>query len=182
MISADGYFAGIDGDISWHMVDDEFNKFAIEHTQEFGTIIFGHTTYKIFEEYWPKALKDPKTGADDRKIAQIIEDVQKIVFSKKRKEVTWNNSKVFNKITPENVIAWKEKKGSDGKPAAIFGSGQIVAQFTDLGLIDEYRLMINPVILGAGKSMFAGVKKQNLKLIKTREFKNGNILAYYQPQ
>ena len=78
MISIDGYFAGIDGNIDWHTVDDEFNMFAVEHTAAFGTMIFGHTTYKLFEEYWPLALKDPGTGEEDRKIAQIINDATKI--------------------------------------------------------------------------------------------------------
>ncbi len=69
LISLDGYFAGEDGNIDWHNTDDEFNQFAIEQTSQFGGIIFGRTTYKMFEEYWPTALKDPKTSPDDRKIA-----------------------------------------------------------------------------------------------------------------
>ncbi len=181
MISVDGYYAGPDGNIDWHMVDDEFNEFAIEHTAEFGTLIFGATTYKIFEEFWPKALVDPATSEDDRKVAQIIENTKKIVFSKTIKDPTWKNTKVFEKITPENVIAWKEKEDGDGKNAAIFGSGEIVQQFANLGLIDEYRLMVNPIILGEGKPLFKDVKETRLNLLKTREFKNGNILLYYSP-
>ena len=79
LISLDGYFAGKNGDISWHNVDDEFNKFAIRQTSQFGGIIFGRTTYQLFEDFWPKALKDPKTSPDDRKIAQIIDDIWKPV-------------------------------------------------------------------------------------------------------
>lgn len=178
LVSVDGYFAGKDGNIDWHQVDDEFNKFAIEQTSEFGTLIFGATTFKIFEDFWPKVVTDPGASEDDRKVAQIIDDAKKIVFSRKLKEVTWKNTKVFDKITPENVIEWKSREGDD---AVIFGSGQIIAQFTKLGLIDEYRLMVNPVILGEGKNMFDGVFETKLKLIKTREFKNGNILLYYTP-
>lgn len=72
-----------------------------------------------------------------------------------------------------------EWKSRDGRDAAIFGSGEIVQQFANLDLIDEYRLMVNPVILGEGKPLFKGVKETKLKLTKTREFKNGNILLYY---
>lgn len=178
MISVDGYFAGVDGNIDWHNVDDEFNKFAIKHTAEFGGIIFGKTTYQLFENFWPKALKDPKTGKDDLKIAKIIDDVYKIVFSKTLKDVTWKNTLLLHKIDSKEVKKWKQM---DGKDIAIFGSGTIVRQFSDLNLIDEYRLMINPVILGKGKPLFENVKKKNLKLKKTRGFKSGNVLLYYNP-
>lgn len=173
MISVDGYYAGPNDDISWHNTDEEFNKFAIEHTGEFGTLIFGHRTYDLMNSYWPTK----EAEHDDPMVAKIMNEAPKIVFSKTLKKPTWENTKVFNKITPENVLAWKEK---DGKPGAIFGSGQIVQQFANLDLIDEYRLMINPIILGGGKLMFENAKKTNLKLLRTREFKNGNILLTYQ--
>lgn len=177
MVTLDGYYAGEDGNIDWHKVDDEFNTFAIEHTQEFGTLIFGATTYKLFEEYWPKALVDPATSEDDRKIAQIIEDMEKIVFSKTIKEVTWKNARVVHEINKAEVESWKQQAG---KPMGIFGSGTIVQQFTNLGLIDEYRLMINPVILGSGKRMFEGVNAiHNLHLVSTKKFGNGNVLLCY---
>ncbi|HSX19125.1 MAG TPA: dihydrofolate reductase family protein [Candidatus Saccharimonadales bacterium] len=178
MISVDGYFAGLDGNIDWHVVDDEFNEFAIEHTADFGGIIFGRTTYELFEGYWPKALKDPKTGGDDRKIAQIIDDIYKFVFSKSLNKVVWKNTTLLHEIDPEEIKKWKQM---DGKDIAIFGSGTIVAQFAKLGLIDEYRLMVNPVILGEGKSFFKGMDRRKLKLVKSREFKSsGNVLLYYQ--
>ncbi len=178
LISLDGYFAGMNGDISWHNVDDEFNKFAIEQTSQFGGIIFGRTTYQLFEEFWPKALKDPKTSPDDQKIAQIIEDTWKLVFSKSIKKVTWKNSNLFHEIDSNEIKKWKE---IDGKDLVIFGSGTIVQQFANLGLIDEYRLLVNPIILGSGKPMFKDVNETKLKLLKTRNFKNGNVLLYYQP-
>lgn len=178
LVSLDGYFAGEDGDISWHNVDDEFNKFAIEQTSQFGGIIFGRTTYQLFEDFWPKALKDPKTSPDDRKIAQIIDDTWKLVFSKSIKEVTWRNSNLFHKIDSREIKKWKEIQGRD---LVVFGSGTIVQQFANLGLIDEYRLLVNPIILGHGKPIFKDVNKIKLNLLKTRNFRNGNVLLYYQP-
>lgn len=174
MITIDGFFAGIDGNIDWHTVDDEFNTFAIEHTSEFGGLIFGRTTYQIFESFWPEALKDPNTSVDDRKVAQIIDETPKFVFSTTLKETTWKNTQLYHDIDPEEIRKWKEQ---DGKDLAIFGSGTIVQQFTKLGLIDEYRLMINPVVLGQGKPMFT--EKLNLTLFNTRIFGNGNVLLYY---
>lgn len=178
LISVDGFFAGEDGSIDWHMVDDEFNKFAVEHTKEFGAIIFGKTTYQLFEDFWPKALHDPKMSPEDLEVAKTIDDVEKIVISKSLTEVTWKNTKLFHEINPEEIKKWKE---GDGKPMVIFGSGTIVQQMSNLGLIDEYRLLVNPIILGNGKPMFKDVSMQKLKLINTRTFGNGNVLLTYEP-
>lgn len=178
MISLDGYFAGPDGDISWHNTDEEFGKFANEQTQEFGTLIFGRTTYEVMKQYWPT----PQGLKDDPIVAAIMNTIPKIVFSKTltndEETATWKNIMVWNDIDPEEI---KNLKHQNGKDIAIFGSGTIVQQFTNLGLIDEYWLMVNPVILGKGKPLFADVKEiMKLKLLKTRTFGNGNILLYYQ--
>lgn len=178
LISIDGFFAGSDGNIDWHNVDDEFNTFAIEQTKTFGTILFGKTTYKLFEVYWPAALADPATSSDDRQIAQTIEDIEKIVFSKSIQDVSWKNTKLLHDVDPEEIKHWKESEGQD---MAIFGSGTIVQQLANLGLIDEYRLLVNPVILGEGKPLFKNVHKLDLKLINTRTFGNGNVLLTYIP-
>lgn len=178
LLSLDGFFEGKNHDISWHRVDDEFNKFAIKHTASFSALIFGKTTYTLFEDFWPKAVDNPKFGPDDRKIAKIINAVDKIVFSKSLKKVTWKNTTLLHKIDKKEVMEWKKKKGGD---MAIFGSGTIVSQFTNLGLIDEYRFIINPVVLGAGTPIFKGVNKRfDLKLISSKEFKNGNVLLTYK--
>jgi dihydrofolate reductase len=130
----------------------------------------------MFEEFWPTALQDPKTSPEDRQIAQTIDDIEKIVFSKSLDNVTWNNSKLFHEINPEEI---KELKEQEGGPMAIFGSGTIVQQMANLNLIDEYRILLNPVILGNGKSLFENVNKTMLNLENVRQFKNGNVLLYY---
>jgi len=178
LISLDGFFARLNGDIDWHNVDDEFNKFAIEQLNDFGTIIFGRTTYKIFEDFWPKAVDNPKFSKEDHKIAEIIDNINKIVFSKTLDKVIWKNSKLFKEINPSEI---KKLKDQPGKDMVVFGSGSVVQALTNLRLIDEYRLLVNPIILGRGKPMFNNVKEMKLKLLKTRNFRNGNILLYYQP-
>ena len=178
MVSVDGSFAGVDGNLDWHNVDDEFNKFAIEQLREFQTILFGRTTYQMFESFWPAALKDPKTSEDNRKVAQNINDLEKIVFSSTLENVKWNNSKILKEINPEEI---KKLKQEPGKDMVIFGSGTIVQAMTNLNLIDEYRLMINPIILGQGKPMFKDMRdKVNIKLLSTKTFKNENVLLCYQ--
>ena len=177
MISLDGYFTDSNGGIDWHTVDDEFNRFAIEQLESCDTILFGRVTYKMFEDYWPDAAKDPQTGPDDLKIASYINDAIKIVFSKTLESVTWQNSQLKAKISTDEI---RKLKAATGKNIVIFGSGTIVQQLTNLGLIDEYRLMISPIILGSGKALFNNVHKMpNLKLLEARSFANGNVLLRY---
>ena len=178
MVSVDGYFALSDGNIDWHNVDDEFNKFSIEVLSNVDTILFGRVTYDLFESYWPKALSDPKTSEDDRKIAQAINDIHKMVFSASGKELTWNNSAVFRTIDEDQIHDLKEQ---DGKDIIIYGSGTVVQQLTDMGLIDEYHLMVNPIILGMGKALFDEVNTLKLELMSDRTFNNGNVLLSYRP-
>lgn len=180
MISLDGFFAGEDGNIDWHQVDQEFDEFAVEQTESFGALMFGRTTYQLFEEFWPTIVDNPKFSPADQKIGKKINDVEKFVFSKSLKKVTWKNAKLFKEI---GLKAIKKLKVEEGGDIAIFGSGTIVQQLTDLGLIDEYRLMVNPIILGRGRSMFTDIKTmKKLKLLTTRTFGNGNILLNYKPR
>jgi dihydrofolate reductase len=176
MVSVDGYFAGKDGDISWHTVDDEFNQFAIETLSQVDTIIFGRTTYQLFEGYWPRALVDPQTNPANLVIAQAIDNAKKIVFSKSLESVTWHNSQLEHEISPDKI---KQLKAESGKDIIIYGSGAIVRQLTKLDLIDEYRFIISPTILGAGETMFEGAHQTPLNLVATRSFVNGNLLVVY---
>lgn len=179
LISLDGYFAGADGNLDWHNVDDEFNRFAVKHTGQFGAIIFGRVTYKMFEEFWPKVVDDPKFSKEDRKIARIIDSIEKLVFSKTLKKVTWKNSLLLKEIVPKEISYLKKKPGKD---IAVFGSGTIAQGLTNLNLIDEYRFLVNPIVLGKGKPMFKHMKHMlKLKLLTTRKFNNGNVLLTYKP-
>ena len=99
-----------------------------------------------------------------------------MVFSTTLTETTWKDTKLYHKIDPEEVKSWKQW---DGKDIAIFGSGSIVQQFAKLGLIDEYRILVNPVVLGKGKPLFTDYMKLNLA--DTRKFGNGNVLLTYTP-
>lgn len=178
LVSLDGYFAGKDGNIDWHNVDAEFNDFAVEQTKSFGGIIFGRTTYQLFENFWPKAAHDPKLSEEDREIGKTIDEVSKIVYSTSLSEVTWQNTTLYHEIKAEEVIKLKERLGND---IVIFGSGTIVQKMTELGLIDEYRVLVNPVVLGEGKRLFGPNNRVKLNLLATRTFKNGNVLLTYIP-
>jgi dihydrofolate reductase len=105
--------------------------------------------------------------------------IPKIVFSKTLEKADWNNTRIIKENITEEVSKLKRQPG---KEIAIFGSSDLAATFIQADLIDEYRIMINPVILGSGKSVFQGISdRHNLKLIKTKSFNSGNVLVYYQP-
>jgi len=175
MITLDGFFEGPNQDISWHHVDDEFNEFAIEQLNEIGTLLFGRVTYQGMASYWPTefAIKD------DSIVAGLMNSLPKLVFSKTLDKAEWNNSRLVKENAAEEV---SKLKGQPGKDIAIFGSSDLGVTLAERGLIDEYRIIVNPVFLGSGTPLLKGIKdKLNLKLLKTRTFKSGNVLLYYEP-
>jgi dihydrofolate reductase len=177
-VSVDGFFAGVDGNLNWLTADDESDKFAVEQTRDSRLLLFGRTTYQMFESFWPAVLKDHKTSENTQELARNIDDAEKIVFSRTLKKVTWNNSRLVKEINPEEIRKMKQEPGKD---MVILGSGTIVQMMTNLSLIDEYQLMVNPVILGKGKPLFKDMKDTvNLRLLTTRTFNNGKVLLSYQ--
>ena len=141
------------------------------------------------EDYWPAEATNPSTSKSDLEIADKMNNLPKIVFSKTLQELKWNNSRLVKEniaeenIAEENIAEEISKmKQQPGKDMVIFGSGNVVSTFMQLGLIDEYRIIVNPVVLGNGKPLFKGINdKQNLKLLKTRVFGSGVVILYYQP-
>ena len=140
------------------------------------TMLLGNLTYTLFENSWPPIATDPNAPEDLRKVADEIARMTKIVFSQSRQDVTWENSKLFHGNLVQEV---QDLKQGEGSSILIFGSGMIVQQLTNAGLIDEYLIAVTPVILGQGKPLFGDVQKRILRLKDTRYFKSGNVLLRY---
>jgi dihydrofolate reductase len=178
MISADGFFEGENHDLSWHQVDEEFNEFAIKQTSEAYRLIFGRRTYELMKDYWPTE----EARQSDPVVAEIMNSKPKIVFSKTLKDIEedeyWKNITLKNEIDVEEIKKLKEQEGNE---IAIFGSNNLTVNMIKLGLVDELRIMVNPVVIGIGTQLFEGLEdKLSLKLLDTREFTNGNILLSYK--
>jgi dihydrofolate reductase len=123
--------------------------------------------------YWPSATEE------DPVIAKGMNTLQKIVFSRSLKSADWNNSRLVREVIPEEIMQLKQQPGKD---MVIYGSGSLVSAFANLGLIDEYRFIVNPVVLGSGKPLFKGFKDRfNLKLLEARTLGSENVLLSYQP-
>ena len=175
LVTLDGYFAGQDGDISWHNVDAEFNEFAIEKVKAGNTLLFGRVTYELMAGFWPT----PEAIKRDPIMAERMNNLPKIVFSRTLDRVEWNNTRLVKADMLSEVRKMKQESGTN---MTILGSGSIISQLAQHELIDEYQLLVNPVVLGKGKSMFQGLRdKLALKLTKSRIFGNGNVLLHYEP-
>lgn len=183
-VSIDGYFAGPNGEIDWIIRDPEVDQ-ALRQSGSDGdlpesggsdTMLLGNVTYTLFENSWPPIAKDPNAPEALHQMAEEVTRMTKVVFSLTRKEVTWENSKLVRGNLVEEV---EELKQGEGSRILIFGSGTIVQQLTDAGLIDEYFIAVTPVVLGKGKSLFQDVEKRNLQLLKARHFNSGNVLLQY---
>lgn len=175
LTSLDGYFEAPGSDISWHNVDEEFNEFAIEQLDTVGMLLFGRVTYEMMASYWPTS----EALADDPVVAGKMNDLPKVVFSKTLPAADWQNTRQVQDNFPAEISSLKQQPGKD---LFIFGSSDLAVGLMQYNLIDEFRIMINPVVLGGGKALFNGIQsKFEMKLLKTRQFKSGNVLLYYAP-
>jgi dihydrofolate reductase len=175
MVTLDGFFAGPKGEIDWHIVDDDFNTFAIDQLDSVDTLVFGRVTYDLMASYWPS----PDGAKDDPEVAGRMNRLAKLVFSRSLSTAAWNNTRLV-KTSPVDEI--RRLKQLPGKDMVIFGSGSLVSQLTQHGLIDEYRVIVAPVILGRGRTMFEGIENRvPLKLVRTTPMKSGDVLLYYRP-
>ncbi len=176
MVSLDGLFEGPHKwEIDWHTVGDEFNEFAIQALKSAGALIFGGVTYQGMADYWssPEALKD------DPDVAALMNSIPKIVFSRSLEKADWNNTRQVKGDAVQEIARLKSQPGKD---LLIFGSADLASPLIQNGLVDEYRIFVNPIILGQGAPLFKGIKNRlPLKLVDSRIFKNGLVLLVYQP-
>lgn len=174
MVSLDGFFEGPKQEIDWHVVDDEFNEYADELLQNVDTLLFGRVTYQLMADYWPTA------DAGDPAVAEKMNNLPKIVFSKTLDKVDWKNTRI---VKDDIVAEISRLKAIPGKDLVIFGSSDLAVTLIQKNLIDEYRIIVNPVILGGGKPLFRGInRKRRLRLLKTRTFRSGCVCLYYAPE
>lgn len=174
-VTLDGFFAGPNGEWDWFVWDEETAKYSKDLLKSIDTILFGRVTYELMASYWPTA--DP--AAEDPIIIDAMNNLPKIVFSKTLEKVAWKNSMLVKGNIAEEIARLKQQRGKD---IVIYGSGSIVSTLTQLGVIDDYRIFVNPIVLGSGKPLFKGIKDRlNLKLLKTKTFNCGVVLLQYQP-
>jgi dihydrofolate reductase len=159
------------------IADDELHQHYTEVLNNAGTLLYGRITYQLMESYWPAIVTNPTGIKAADEFAVAIDRVSKIVFSRTMKNVNWETAKLAKRDIKEEVLELRQQAGKD-----IFaGSPGLIAALTQLDLIDEYQICVQPTILGNGLQLFKNITdRTNLKLLKTKIFSSGSIMLYYE--
>ncbi len=175
LVSLDGFMAGPNGEIDWFVVDKEFDAYARELFDGVDTLLFGRVTYQLMAGFWPT----PAAAAEDPFITERMNSLAKVVFSTTLETAEWANTRLVRENPVEEVSRLQRQAGGD---MMIFGSGTLVSALAPPGLIDEYRIVVNPVVLGSGKPLFREIREKiDLQLLKTRTLACGDVILYYRP-
>jgi dihydrofolate reductase len=177
-VSLDGYFTDASGDMSWaHQGSDdaEFQAFTQANAGGEGELVFGRVTYEMMASFWPS----PMAAQMMPEVAAGMNRMRKNVFSRTLDAVTWSHTRLRKGDLCGEV---REMKSEVGPDLVVLGSGNLVAQLAAAGLVDQFQVIVNPVVLGAGRTMFAGVPARlQLRLTQSRTFSNGKVLLLYEP-
>ena len=171
-VTLDGFMEGPNRELkdTAEVVDEDFDRYASEMLKSIGAILLGRRTYQLFADYWPAM-----TGPD----ADRLNELPKIVFSRTLERVEWKNSSLAGDEVSAEIGRLKQQSGKD---LALFGSADLASTFIRLGLIDEYRILVTPVVLGAGTPMFKGIMDRiALKVSKSTTWSSGIVVLYYEP-
>src|SRR5882672_9043156 len=149
------------------IADEEIHQHYNELLSNADTLLYGRITYQLMESYWPTVVKSPTGIKPTDEFAVLIDNISKIVFSRTLENVDWKNSKLKKEVIKEEILELRQQAGKD----ILAGSPSLIVALTQLDLIDEYQLSVQPTILGNGLPLFKNVKDRvNLKLLKTKTF------------
>ena len=174
-ISLDGYFTDALNDMSWaHGADDaDFNAFVAGNASGDGVLVFGRITYDMMAGWWPSDMAAQAMP----EVAAGMNAMTKYVFSRSMTSADWQNTQVFNE---DAVEAMRRLKAGAGGAMVVLGSGSLMSQLAKAGLVDDYQVVVCPVVLGAGRTMFEGIDRRDLTLTESRAFKNGKVFLRYR--
>jgi dihydrofolate reductase len=176
-VSLDGFVANRRGEMDWITIDDEIFHDAIMLADNADTALFGRVTYQMMESYWPTVLSNDSSTRLELQHAKWMEDVAKIVVSSTMDKADWNNTRLIKENISREILNLKQRPGKD---ILIFGSPRLTHSLMQWDLVNEYRININPVILGGGMPMFNIHNRINLNLIKTKTFRSGVVGLHYK--
>jgi dihydrofolate reductase len=171
LMTLDGFVEGPNHDISWHfdVWGEELERLSIDQLESAGGLMFGRVTYELMVNHWPGA-----TG----EVADLMNALPKYVFSRTLKKSDWNNRRMFGADVPDAVAKIKRESTKD---VFLFGSADLAASLIPHGLIDEFRIAVNPVILGGGAPLFKPGERVKLKLLDSKPMSTGIVILRYEP-
>ena len=158
------------------IADDEIHQHYNEILSHADTLLYGRITYQLMKSYWPSVVKNPTGNKPIDEFAVLIDNISKIVFSRTLKNADWQNTQLKKEVIKEDVLELKRQAGKN----ILVGSPSLIVTLTQLELIDEYQLCVQPIVLGSGLPLFKSVKNRvKLKLLKTKTFSCGAVTLYY---
>jgi dihydrofolate reductase len=181
-VTLDGFIAGPNGAMDWvgELYDDAMGTYESELVNAADTLLLGRVTYASFAGSWPHVPDSPTASAGEKAYARRLNAMRKVVVSRTLDRVEWNNSTLLKEVTPEAIEQLKREPGGD---LLIYGSASLVRTLTDLDAIDEYQLLVHPVIVGSGKPLFGDLKDQvKLQLVNSTTHPSGVVVLSYQPR
>jgi dihydrofolate reductase len=169
LMTLDGFVEGSNRDISWHLDvwGDELEKLSIDQLKSAGGLMFGRVTYELMANHWPNAAGE---------VADFMNALPKYVFSRTLKTANWHNTQLFNDDLPATVARLKRENAKD---IFLFGSADLAASLIPHGLIDEFRIAVNPILLGGGSPLFKPGERLKLKLLDAKTHSTGIVLLRY---
>jgi dihydrofolate reductase len=177
-VSLDGFVAGPNGEMDWIRLDDQLFDDVAALTDTADTALFGRVTYQMMAGYWPTAAESPDATRHDIDHARWVNHAPKVVFSRTLEKAEWQNSQIVRDNIPEAIARLKQQPG---KHLLMIGSAGTAHTFMQLGLIDEYQINVNPVVLGGGVPLFADIRHAiNLQLIDTKAYASGVVGLHYR--
>jgi dihydrofolate reductase len=175
LVTLDGFFEGPKSwELDWHeyVWGEELEQFSIEQLKSAEMLLFGRATYQGMADYWPSSYKT--------EIADFMNNIRKVVFSRTLEKAEWNNTTVVKENATQEVANLKQQSGKD---LFVFGSANLCSTLMQHNLIDEYRLCLTPIILGLGNPLFkSGPDRMSMKLLEARPLKSGGVILRYESE
>jgi dihydrofolate reductase len=181
-VTLDGYIAGPNGEMDWvaEHYDGAMAVYETEIVSQADILLLGRVTYQSFAGSWPHVPDSPNASEGEKAYARMLNAMRKIVFSRTLESVEWNNSTLRKEVVPEEIEQLKQESGRD---MLIYGSASIIQTLTNHGLIDEYQVLVHPLIVGGGKPLFHNIRHQvKLKLVNTKTHPSGVVVLSYEPR
>ncbi len=184
-VSFDGYIEDENHELDWHFADAEFESYLNDTLRSIDTMIFGRKAFELLAQYWPTAEDNPAFAPNPADLSHHIEAARmmnskrKIAISNTLKSTDWANSTIIGGDVAAEIEALKKTPGKD---IALFAGANVANSFMRLGLIDEYRVIVNPIFLGGGTPLFeGGCARTELEVLEVRRFNAGGVLLRYRP-